>query len=127
MEGLKIAKLVSGEFIVGRVYQQYLINIFLVSFNIDQKTGIFSTKLIPYMAPFDNTLNIMMPFDKIMGLVDAPQELITQYITVAANIIATQKESEQNNENTGNNRTESSSDGSNGISGNSDSTETKDS
>lgn len=126
-EGLKVAKLVSGEFIIGRIYDQYLINIFLISFNVDQRSGVVSTSLIPYMAPFDNGLKFMMPFEKIMAISDAPSNLINQYITSATSLINSQKEGENKDGTSGSDRTTETTNGSDGISVEQNKTETENS
>ena len=77
---IKVAKLVSGEFVIGSMMELNLTNVMLIRFNIDQKSGIINRTLLPYMSPLSDSLGKLITSDKIMAFDIAPQELQIQYL-----------------------------------------------
>lgn len=91
MNGLKVAKLISGEFIIGQVHHGYIMNVMLVHFMADNKTGQIKRTVIPYMTPITDTVGLIVGFDKIIAVVDAPEDLITTYAAFMSQVLAQQK------------------------------------
>lgn len=85
---LKLAKLVSQEFIVGRLVGLYLMNVFVVKFT-NEWTGDSKIKLTPYFMPFDNSLNHPIHVDKIITVIDCPQQIAELYIQAVQQVIQT--------------------------------------
>lgn len=77
---IKIAKLISGEFVVGNQLDTNLTNVVLIRFDIDRVSGTVSTSLIPYMAPVLNVAAKLITFDKIMVMEDAPPDIQQRYL-----------------------------------------------
>ena len=98
---LKLAKLTTREFVIGRLSQNLLINVFIINFKTDNLSGSIGLNLVPYMAPLDNTLSPVISIDKTICLIEPTQELAQQYILAASKYIAeAKKEMEQTSQTT---------------------------
>ena len=97
MDGLKVCKLISGEFVIGRITPNgLLVNIFLISFSANAVTGKVSSTLTPYMAPLNVDLSHMISADKIMCITDPIPELASQYVASTAAYLQQQQKQEVN-------------------------------
>lgn len=76
---IKLAKLVSREFIIGQMINNVFTNVYLVQFQADSTSGQVVPKLSPYMHPLDNSLGHIIPADKIITLCDCPAQLTQLY------------------------------------------------
>lgn len=100
MEGLKIAKLTSGEFIIGRVLESgYITNAFKININFDQNTGQPNLNIIPLMFPISNDLNFFISIDKVICMSSANEKLQELYINEVTKIIQAQQEEQKLAEN----------------------------
>ena len=97
---LKLAKLTTREFVIGRLSQNLLINIFIINFKTDNLSGSIGINLIPYMAPLDNSLSPVIGLDKTICLIDPSPELTQQYILATSKFINEMKKDLENNTNT---------------------------
>lgn len=86
---IKIAKLISREFVIGNFVDNFLTNVALISFDSNQLTGQQNLKLIPYMFPLTTGLVKIMPIDKVICMEDAPQRLQISYLEMIKDIIKT--------------------------------------
>jgi len=77
---IKLAKLVSQEFVIGRHIDNVLTNVASVQFNTNAMTGEQGLKIIPYMAPITQSLAKILTTDKIIWMEDAPQQLQISYL-----------------------------------------------
>jgi hypothetical protein len=84
---LKLAKLTTREFVIGRLSQNLLINVFIINFKTDNLSGSVGINLVPYMAPLDNTLSPVISIDKAVCVLEPSQELAQQYILAASKYI----------------------------------------
>ena len=100
IEGLRVCKLVSGEFVIGRLVAMNLINFFLISFKANSLTGAITLNMSPYMAPLDNSLNHVMDLTKIMAIAQPTPEMVQQYVNSIASFVQAQKKAEVQNEQT---------------------------
>lgn len=100
---IKIAKLISGEFVVGNQLDMHLTNVMLVRFDIDRKTGMVNTSFIPYMAPLLNSVAKIITVDKIMASDDAPSEIQQQYFKTISSFVSNQKGESNGQDNSGSN------------------------
>jgi len=91
MNNIKLAKLVSSEFIIGRLVENILTNILLIKFNINPTTGEVSKVFAPYMAPLTNSIGHVISLDKIIVIEPATDELIVQYVNFLKSILALQE------------------------------------
>ncbi len=98
ISGLHLAKLVSGEFVVGRIMGMNLINVFIVRFNADSMTGSIQTSLSPYMAPLDHSLSHMISLDKAITITTPTTELTQKYIAAVTQIMSKMNEQQQKND-----------------------------
>lgn len=94
---IKIAKLVSSEFIIGRVVENILTNILLIKFNVNSITGEVTKILAPYMAPLTTSIGHIISLDKTIVIESAPEELIIQYVNFLKNILAVQEKKLETN------------------------------
>lgn len=92
ISGLHLAKLMSGEFVVGRIMGMNLINVFIVRFNADSMTGSIQTSLSPYMAPLDHSLSHMISLDKVITITTPSAELTQKYIAAVTQMMAKMNE-----------------------------------
>jgi len=88
---IKLAKLVSSEFIIGRLVENILTNILLIKFHINPTTGEISKVLTPYMAPLTTSIGHIISLDKIIVIESAPEELIIQYVNFLKSMISSQE------------------------------------
>lgn len=77
MEGLKIAKLTSGEFIIGRIVNCIFTNVFKLNTSFDQITGVPNVTLLPLMWPLSNNVNLIISMDKCI-CIDDPNDKVSQ-------------------------------------------------
>lgn len=96
--GLKLCKLVTNEFIIGRIIENHIINCLLVTFTANPTTGKLVIKLIPYMSPLDNGLNHIIDFNKIISMTEPSIELIQNYVSVLTTFISDNKKEETSTE-----------------------------
>lgn len=100
---LQVAKLVSREFVIGRLNQNVLINVFVINFKADSISGQIGISLTPYMAPIDTSLSPVIGLDKTICMITPNQELTQQYIMVASKFIADVKREMETNKTETNN------------------------
>lgn len=77
---IKLAKLVSQEFVIGRHIDNVLTNVAAIQFNTNTTTGEQGLKIVPYMTPITQSLAKIIPADKIIWMEDAPQQLQISYL-----------------------------------------------
>lgn len=100
MEGLKVAKLVSNEFIIGRELESgYLVNVFKINIAFDQVTGQPNLNIIPYMFPINANLNYFIGSDKIICMVDADEKMQQLYLQHLTSILQSDPNLPQSDEN----------------------------
>lgn len=92
VSGLHLAKLISGEFVLGRLMGMNLINVFIVRFNADSMTGSIGTSLSPYMAPLDHSLSHMISLDKAITVTTPNNDLTQKYINAVTQLMARMKQ-----------------------------------
>lgn len=88
---IKVAKLVTGEFVIGNMMDLNLTNVMLIRFTVDQRTGIVTKTLLPYMTPISNSLGKVITSDKIITFEDAPKEIQVLYLQSMQEIISNVK------------------------------------
>lgn len=98
---LKIAKLVSGEFVVGKYVDNYLSNIMLIHFSVNPKQGTVIKNLVPYMSPLSNSIGKLITNDKIIVVEDAPEDIQLQYLSMLQELIETIKRNQNGEINNG--------------------------
>ncbi len=98
MQGLKIAKLISGELVIGRFDNNILFNIMLITTNTNNITHKVSFSLTPYMSPFDLSINQIISADKIMAFCDCSLELAKEYIRILSEIIRLENDTVDEND-----------------------------
>jgi len=84
---IKLAKLVSEEFVVGRSIDNLFANVAKITFVADQNTGVQSIKLVPYMHPITNSMAKIITAEKIIYMEDAPSQLQASYLEMIKSII----------------------------------------
>ena len=94
---LQVAKLVSREFVIGRLNQNVLINVFIINFKADSISGQIGISLTPYMSPIDTSLSSVIGLDKTICMITPNQEITQQYIMAASKFIADVKREMENN------------------------------
>jgi len=92
---IKIAKLVTGEFVIGQDESDSLVNVMIIRFNINQTTGEISRSLIPYMYPISPTLGKIISYDKVVSSIPADEMLSNEYINSIKILIENLKKSEE--------------------------------
>ncbi len=93
---IKIAKLVSGEFVIGNLLELNLTNVMLIRFSIDPKSGAITENLVPYMAPISDSLGKFISSDKVISFDDAPNNLQLKYLQYIKEIIDKANKNEDN-------------------------------
>lgn len=94
---IKLAKLVSHEFVIGRHIDNVLTNAALVLFNADATTGQPGIKIVPYMHPITTSVAKIITAEKIIYMEDAPQQLQVSYLEMIKQIIAQSQAQENDN------------------------------
>ena len=90
MEELKVGKLVSGEFVIGRELSNgILINIFKINVTFDTSTGQPNINIVPYMFPIDNKLDYFIHPDKFICMDTAGDKMKEIYVQHITNILQT--------------------------------------
>jgi len=84
---IKLAKLVSHEFVVGRHVDNLLTNVALVTFNSNTVSGEQGIRIVPYMHPITASLAKIIPAEKVIYMEDAPQQLQGSYLEMIKNIL----------------------------------------
>jgi len=100
---IKTAKLVSGEFIIGKHVDNVLTNVALVAFQSNPTTGEQKINLMPYMHPISSSLAKIITFEKIIYMEDAPKQLQISYLEMIKSIIQQGEEQRQEQSNEGQN------------------------
>lgn len=85
---IKVAKLVTGEFVIGNMMDFNLTNVMIVRFSVDQRSGIITKNLIPYMSPLSDSVGKLITSDKIVAFDDAPQDIQLTYLQSMQEIIS---------------------------------------
>jgi len=101
---IKIAKLITSEFIIARLIENMLTNIVLIKFNINQLSGDITKVLVPYMSPLTTSVGHIIPIDKVITMESANDELIGLYVNFLKNILSQEQsklEKEKNAESDG--------------------------
>lgn len=91
MNNIKVAKLISSEFIIGRLVENILTNILLIKFNVNSITGDLSKTLIPYMSPLTSSIGHIISIDKVITMETASEELIGIYVNFLKSILSAQE------------------------------------
>lgn len=84
---IKIAKLVSHEFVIGRYVDTLLTNVALITFNANTMTGEQGIKIVPYMHPVTSSLAKIIPVEKVIYMEDAPPQLQGSYLEMIKTIL----------------------------------------
>ena len=100
---LKIAKLVSGEFVVGKFDNTSLTNVMLIRFNVNKATGQLIKELHPYMAPLTMALGRIISIEKVIVMEDAPPDIQSKYLETLQNMLIAIKRSQDGKDNNGQN------------------------
>lgn len=79
---LKIAKLNTREFVLGRLSNNVLINVMLINFDRDSLSGNLGYHLVPYMSPLDLGIGTAIGMDKVVCCIDPSQAMVKKYISV---------------------------------------------
>jgi len=93
---IKVAKLITSEFIIGRIIENLLTNVLLIKFNINSVTGEVTKTLVPYMSPISSTIGHIISLDKVICMESASEELILSYINILKSIIDNQEKKSEN-------------------------------
>lgn len=96
---IKIAKLVTGEFVIARLIENMLTNILLIKFNINQITGDVSKMLVPYMSPLSTSVGHIISFDKVMSIESATDDLIGAYVNFLKTLLSQEQNKEDKDKN----------------------------
>ncbi len=91
---IKIAKLVSQEFVIGRSIDNLFANVAKITFVADQNTGAQNIKLVPYMHPITNSMAKIITAEKIIYMEDAPTQLQASYLEMIKSIIEQSQENQ---------------------------------
>jgi hypothetical protein len=91
MNNIKIAKLISSEFIIGRLVENILTNILLIKFNVNSLSGELSKSLIPYMSPLTTSIGHIISLDKVITMETASEELIGIYVNFLKSVLSAQE------------------------------------
>lgn len=103
MEGLKVAKLVSGEYIIGRELNTgLLVNVFKINISFDQLTGQPTMNIIPYMFPINNNLDYFIGLDKVICMSNPGDKLQELYVKQITKFLQEQAQLENENLNSNN-------------------------
>ncbi len=102
---IKLCKLVSNEFVIGRFIDTLLTNVAVVRFESNPHTGEQGLKMLPYMYPITQSLAKIITIDKVMYMEDAPQQMQISYLEMIKTILQKIEGSKLENDN-----------GSNGVS-----------
>lgn len=96
IEGLRVCKLISGEFVIGRLVGMNLINFFTIIFNVNKLNGQLTNTLSPYMAPIEYSLSHVIDISKIMAITTPTVELVQLYVTTVTEYIQAQQQHQLN-------------------------------
>jgi len=97
---VKIAKLITGEFVIGRLVDNlFLTNTLLIKFTANAVSGEIKKTLHPYMIPFSNNIGHIILLDKIMTFETADEEMINMYISFLKSYIENIKKDEVDSKN----------------------------
>jgi len=105
---IKLCKLVTNEFVIGRFIDNLLTNVASVRFDSNPHTGEQGIKILPYMYPITQSLAKIITFDKIIYLEDAPQQMQISYLDMIKVILQKieLQNQEKNNESNGFSKTD---------------------
>ena len=84
---IKLAKLVSQEFVIGRHVDNILTNVAALNFNTNATTGEQGLKIVPYMAPVTQSLAKLVAPEKIIWMEEAPQQLQISYLELIKSML----------------------------------------
>lgn len=101
MNNIKIAKLISSEFIIGRMIENILTNILLIKFNVNSITGEISKSLVPYMSPITTSIGHIISLDKVITLESASEDLIGIYVNFLKSVLTAQEKNIENDKQNG--------------------------
>jgi len=94
---IKIAKLVSQEFVICRFIDNLLTNVALIRFDSNPHTGEQGLKIIPYMYPISQSLAKIITFDKVMYMEDAPHQIQISYLEMIKTMLKKIEDSKSEN------------------------------
>lgn len=95
---LVLAKLVTSEFIIGRLNGTLITNPTLIQFNANPNTGNVTISLKPYLHPLSNTIGLLISMDKVIATESCNDEMARLYVEFTMKHI--QAHQEQNKEDT---------------------------
>ena len=96
--GLQIAKLISGEMVVGSVVKgSILTNVFKLTITFDSTTGVPNINLLPYMHPISSEVGFIITMDKIITMIDPSEQIAGLYVQKLTEQIQKAKEAEEKN------------------------------
>ena len=84
---IKLCKLVSNEFVIGRFIDNLLTNVAAIRFDANPHTGEQGLKIIPYMYPITQSLAKIITIDKVIYMEDAPQQMQISYLEMIKTIL----------------------------------------
>jgi len=92
---IKLAKLVSGEFVVGTAMDNCLTNVLKIQFSSNPIDGTMSRTLLPYMHPIVNNVGKLITYDKVILVQDAPLDIQKEYLLVMQQALKSLETKEQ--------------------------------
>lgn len=96
MEGLSVAKLVSGEFVIGRSLPNgMLVNVFKINIVFDQISGQPNLQMLPYMFPINSNLDYFIGMDKVICMSTPGEKLQELYVQQITKILQEQNQQAQ--------------------------------
>lgn len=96
--GLQIAKLISGEMVVGSIVKgSILTNVFKLTITFDSTTGVPNINLLPYMHPISSEVGFIITMDKIITMIDPSEQIAGLYVQKLTEQIQKAKEAEEKN------------------------------
>lgn len=100
MDGLKVAKLVTGEVIIGRIIKDSIFtNVFKLIVTFDQTTGTPNITLVPYMHPVDKNLDYLISTNHAICISDVSEHLSQLYVQNITQILSEMQEKAKSEEN----------------------------
>lgn len=79
--GLKLAKLISGEFVIGNVIKHSILtNVFKINISFDQNTGSPNINMVPYMHPLNLDVGLVISLDKCITITDPSEQISGLYV-----------------------------------------------
>lgn len=112
--GLRVARLVTGENIIGRLEENFLVNVFRINISVDSNFGGTNLNLSPYMFPITPKLDYFIPINQCIIIDIAPENLSNLYVETITRILKESVALQQQYQESLNNQPENSEDIENG-------------